>query len=127
MAYTPTLQRVGVKDEATATLSQNRLVLQAKVTEVSPLRYTPAGIPALNFTLKSEGQVLEDQQRRQVILEIRSKAIGHSITKALQAFELGTEAVFMGFLAAARNGRGVVFHVNSFSQVDASATTDATR
>ncbi len=127
MAYTPTQARVGVKDEATATLSQNRLVLQAKITEVSPLRYTPAGIPALNFLLKSEGQVLEDQQRRQVTLEIRSKAIGQSISTALQAFELGTEAVFTGFLAAARNGRGVVFHVNSFSQLEASAATDSAR
>jgi primosomal replication protein N len=127
MAYTPTQARVGVKDEATAPLSLNRLVLQAKVSEVSPLRYTPAGIPALNFTLKSEGQVLEDQLRRQVILEIRSKAIGQSITTALQAFELGTEAVFTGFLAAARNGRGVVFHVNSFSQLEASAPTDSAR
>ncbi len=92
-------------------------MLQAKLVERSTLRYTPAGLPALNFVLTHEGQASEDKQMRRVVVEVKSKAIGEGITRQVQAIALGTEAVFTGFLAAARNGRGVVFHVNT---VDAS-------
>ena len=44
--------------------------------------------------------------------EIRGRAIG-PITEALLAAELGTEHVFAGFLGAQRNGRGIVFHIQS--------------
>jgi primosomal replication protein N len=35
----------------------NRLVLQAQLVERGALRYTPAGIPALDLNLKHESQV----------------------------------------------------------------------
>jgi len=49
---------------------------------------------------------------RKVSFEIRGRAIG-PITEALLAAELGTEHVFAGFLGAQRNGRGIVFHIQS--------------
>ena len=49
---------------------------------------------------------------RKVSFEIRGRAIG-PITEALLATELGTEHVFAGFLGAQRNGRGIVFHVET--------------
>ena len=49
---------------------------------------------------------------RKVGFEIRGRAIG-AITESLLAAELGTEYVFAGFLGAQRNGRGIVFHIQS--------------
>jgi primosomal replication protein N len=74
------------------------------------LRYTPAGLPALDLSLKHESQVTQDGQARQVSVEIRARAIGE-ITQRVAALELGSTHGFAGFLGSQRNGRGVVFHV----------------
>ena len=92
----------------------NRLVLAAQVVERSALRYTPAGLPALDLKLKHESEVSEDGKPRKVSMEVRAVAIG-AVTQALQALALGNTAQLAGFLTATRNGKGLVFHV---TQVD---------
>ena len=91
----------------------NRLVLAARLVERRALRYTPAGLQALDFELKHESELSEDGQLRKVSLQIRSVAIGR-IVQPLAALELGGAGSFAGFLAAARNGRGLLFHVTDF-------------
>ncbi|MGL4525530.1 MAG: primosomal replication protein N [Aestuariivirga sp.] len=91
----------------------NRLVLAARLVERGALRYTPAGLPALDFELKHESELSEDGQPRKVSMQIRSVAIGR-ITQPVVALELGGAGTFAGFLATARNGRGLLFHVTSF-------------
>lgn len=90
----------------------NRLVLQARLVERASLRYTPAGVPALDLMLQHESDVSEDGQPRRVSLEIRAVAIGE-IAQRVGQVAVGGQAQFAGFLAAARNGRGVVFHVTA--------------
>ncbi|MEF7615993.1 primosomal replication protein N [Aquincola sp. MAHUQ-54] len=90
----------------------NRLVLQAQLQERAALRYTPAGLPALDLVLKHESEVTEDGHPRKVSMELRAVAIGE-ITQPVGRLELGASRTFAGFLAAARNGRGVVFHVTA--------------
>jgi primosomal replication protein N len=90
----------------------NRLVLAARLVERGALRYTPAGLPALDFELKHESELSEDGLARKVSLQIRGVAIG-SITHGLAAMGLGSAGSFAGFLAAGRNGRGLVFHVTA--------------
>ena len=90
----------------------NRLVLEARLVERGALRYTPAGLPALDFELKHESELSEDGQPRKVSMQIRSVAIGR-ITQGLAALELGSAGTFAGFLAGARNGRGLRFHITS--------------
>ncbi|MFZ2990606.1 primosomal replication protein N [Ideonella sp.] len=92
----------------------NRLVLEALVLERGAMRYTPAGLPALDLTLKSESEVSQDGQARKVSLEIRAVAIG-AITKPALALALEAKAVFAGFLAPSRNGKGLVFHVTEIA------------
>jgi primosomal replication protein N len=75
------------------------------------LRYTPAGLPALDLSLRHESQVTQDGQARKVSVEIRARAIGAEITQRIATLELGSEHGFAGFLGSQRNGRGVVFHV----------------
>ena len=91
----------------------NRLVLTAQVLERGALRYTPAGLPALDLSLKHESSVTQDGSPRQVSVEIKARAIGE-ITKRMVNLEMGRSHEFAGFLGSQRNGRGVVFHVTEF-------------
>ena len=88
----------------------NRLLLSASVLERGAPRYTPAGLPALDLVLQHQSEVEQAGQPRKVSLEIKALAIGE-ITVSLSQWPLGQTARFAGFLAAARNGRGMLFHV----------------
>jgi len=92
-------------------------VLTAQLVERGAVRYTPAGLPALDMVLRHASTVTEDGLPRQVSLEIKAVAIG-LITRSLGALPLGSNGTFAGFLAAARNGRGLLFHITT---VDAEA------
>jgi primosomal replication protein N len=88
----------------------NRLVLTAQLVERGAMRYTPAGLPALDLGLKHESDVAQEGQSRKVSMEIKARAIGE-ITRRLAALEMGSTHGFAGFLGSQRNGRGIVFHV----------------
>jgi primosomal replication protein N len=90
----------------------NRLVLSGRLVERGALRYTPAGLPALDFKLEHQSELTEDQQVRKVSLQIKAIAIG-AATPALAALALGDSNTFAGFLSGTRNGRGLLFHVTS--------------
>ena len=90
----------------------NRLVLSATLVERGAVRYTPAGLPALDLVLSHRSEVSEDGAPRKVSMDIRAVAIG-AITRPVGALALGTEASFAGFLASGRNGRGHIFHVTA--------------
>ncbi|MDH3461362.1 MAG: primosomal replication protein N [Burkholderiaceae bacterium] len=88
----------------------NRFVLDAQLVERSAVRYTPAGLPAIDLSLKHASKLSEAGHLRNVSLEMRAVAIG-DITRPLGSLELGGQASFAGFIGSGRNGRGVVFHV----------------
>ena len=94
----------------------NRMVLTATLVHRASLRYTPAGLPALDLSFKHESEVSEDSQPRNVSMEIKAVAIG-AITQALLPLELGSTGLFAGFLTSTRNGRGLLFHINSVELV----------
>lgn len=91
----------------------NQLILQAQLLELGLVRYTPAGLMALDLGLKHESQVQEAGRPRKVSMEIKAVAIGE-ICKRLQALGVGGAALFEGFLTNQRNGRGTIFHVTAF-------------
>lgn len=106
----------------------NRLVLSAQVVERRATRYTPAGLPAADLTLRHESQLSEDGTARKVAVELRAIGIG-SIAERLGRLAVGETAGFAGFLSAQRNGRGVLFHITEFEPSsaalsDTSAHTD---
>lgn len=88
----------------------NRLVLSAQLIGRGQLRYTPAGLPAIDLSLKHESEVVQDGQPRRVAMEIRARAIGAICERTLD-LEMGTAHGFTGFLGSQRNGRGIVFHI----------------
>lgn len=93
----------------------NQTVLSARIAEAAALRYTPAGIPALDLRLEHESQALEAGQARQVNLQLKAVAFGTDAeTLARQA--IGSQFRFTGFLAAPRGGKHPVLHIQTFQQ-----------
>ena len=73
-------------------------------------------MPALDLVLAHESEVSEDGSARKVALQLKAVAIGERITRQVGALALGSPATFAGFLAASRNGRGLVFHITALEQ-----------
>jgi primosomal replication protein N len=93
----------------------NQLVLSACIAQASALRYTPAGLPALDFSLEHESEVTEAGQVRQVKAAIKAVAFG-SVAETLRQQAVGSSWRFTGFLATPRNGKHPVLHIQSFQQ-----------
>jgi primosomal replication protein N len=94
----------------------NHVALAALIAEAAALRYTPAGLPALDLRLEHESEVLEAGQPRQVKAAIRAVAIG-SMAERLAGQPIGSRWAFTGFLATPRNGKHPVLHIQSFEPV----------
>jgi primosomal replication protein N len=92
----------------------NHLVLSAVLAERGALRYTPAGLPALDLQLQHESEVSHEGQARKVSAQVRALAIG-SLVAPVAAMALGSSATFTGFLAASRNGKGLLFHITGLA------------
>ena len=88
----------------------NRLVLSAKLAERGALRFTPAGLPALDLLLDYDAEVVHEGQVRKVSMQLKAIAVG-SMVAAVTPLALGSAACYAGFLAPARNGRGLLFHI----------------
>ncbi len=94
----------------------NHVELIAGIAELSPLRYTPAGIPAINFILEHESEMLEAGVNRQVKLTIKAVAFGTLAEQAVK-LSLGKPFRFTGFLINARTSKGVVFHLQALHPI----------
>ena len=88
----------------------NQIELTARIAELSPLRYTPAGLPAANLVLEHESEQSEAASVRQVRLSIRAVAFG-AMAEQLAQMDLARSFRFKGFLASARTNKSIVFHI----------------
>jgi primosomal replication protein N len=93
----------------------NRTELTACIAEQAALRYTPAGLPALDLILEHASDVQEAGQMRKVQLKLRALAIG-SLAERLVKQAVGSVWTFQGFLATPRQGKSVVLHIQEFQQ-----------
>ena len=93
----------------------NQLVLTASIAELSALRYTPAGLPALDLRLEHESLLQEAGQDRQVKASAKAVAFG-ALAERLVRQAVGSSWRFQGFVATPRNGKNLVFHIQDFSQ-----------
>jgi len=95
--------------------SANQLELTACIAEVKPLRYTPAGLPALELRLEHESSVQEAGQDRLAKAVVKAVAFG-TLAERLAKQAIGSVWCFSGFVATPRNGKNLVFHIQAFSQ-----------
>ncbi|MFO1253345.1 MAG: primosomal replication protein N [Inhella sp.] len=105
-----------------AEASVNELTLSARWVERAALRYTPAGLPALDLTLEHCGEAVEAGKPRKVEMRIRAVAIG-PLAQQLLGLPSESPALWSGFLAAARNGKGVVFHITDVNPAASPTST----
>lgn len=93
----------------------NHTELTACIAEQAALRYTPAGLPALDLILEHASELLEAGQMRKVQLKLRALAIG-PLAERLVKQAVGSVWTFQGFLATPRQGKSVVLHIQEFHQ-----------
>ena len=93
----------------------NQLVLTACVAELGALRFTPAGLPAIDLRLEHESTRTEAAQPRQVKAALKAVAFG-AVAERLARQALGSLWRFQGFLATPRNGKHPVLHIQDFQQ-----------
>ena len=107
-----------------ANQSANRVVLTARIAELEAQRYTPAGLPALTFTLEHESEAQEAGQARQVKLVMKAVAFG-AMAERIAKQAIGSLWRFEGFLASGRNGKGVVFHIQDMTAKGSPVTPES--
>lgn len=98
-----------------STVAANQLVLTACVAELGNLRFTPAGLPAIDLKLEHESTVTEAAQVRQVKAALKAVAFG-AVAERLARQPLGSLWRFQGFLATPGNGKHPVLHIQDFQQ-----------
>jgi len=88
------------------------------LAECGHLRFTPAGVPALEFVLKHSSVQAEAGGNRQVDCELAALAFGEPAI-SLAKVPRGTALRCKGFLARRyRTGVTVAMHVNEFETFD---------
>ena len=91
-------------------------MLQALIADVEAVRFTPAGVPALNLRLQHMSQVEEVGTLRSIDVLVKSVAFG-TVAERLTKQALGSEWKFQGFVASPRNSKQLVFHIQDFIQL----------
>ena len=93
-------------------MNSNRLVLSGEVVEIAELRYTPAGVPIVGFTLKHVSQQMTAGMKRQVECEVPVLAMANLAEQA-KYLTTGKFANVAGFLnKKSLNSRQLVLHID---------------
>lgn len=99
-------------------MPDNRIVLSGKILAIDPLRYTPAGIPALNLTLGHSSRQVEVGMEREVECEVQLVALGELAQQATRC-KVDDGIKVQGFLARkSRNSTQLVLHANRIELIE---------
>jgi len=95
--------------------AQNKVRIDGCLLECEPVRYTPAGIPAVNAVLAHQSQPMEAGSERKTEFEIPLIALG-DLALQFARFKPGVLLRVEGFLAAysMKRRREFVLHMQSF-------------
>ena len=96
----------------------NTLRIVGRLIELSPMRFTPAGVPMTGLVLGHESRQVENGIERNVMCELQAVALGE-MARALSAAVAGMEVEAAGFLAA-KNQRSKmpVLHITNIKFVE---------
>ena len=85
------------------------------VAELGALRFTPAGLPAMDLVLEHESVMSEADVERQVRAKLKGVAFG-TVAERLASQSMGSSWKFQGFLATPGKAKHPVFHIQDFQQ-----------
>ena len=92
--------------------------MDARLAARADLRFTPAGIPALDFQLAHESTQGEAGGERRVACDLAAVALG-PVARNLASVSVGANVRCRGFLARRyRTGLSVALHVNEFELLE---------
>jgi primosomal replication protein N len=96
----------------------NRLALCGQIAERDELRYTPAGIPVVNFRLEHGSEQVEAGMQRQIQCEVNCIALDE-LAKRISGLSVGTAVKVEGFLSRkSRMSTQLVLHVNELTKLN---------
>ncbi len=92
----------------------NRVELTATVVARADLRYTPAGVAALELRLAHQDKVAEAGAERSLQFELDAVALGDAAQR-LARTALGARVKLTGFIAPrSRRSQRLMVHINEF-------------
>ena len=98
--------------------ADNRVAIAATLVERGALRYTPAGIPAIEMTLRHRSRQAEAGGARDVECELFAVAFGE-VANAIAAVAPGATLSCRGFIARRyRTGTSLALHLTRFESTD---------
>ena len=98
-------------------MQANRLVIDARLSERGELRFTPAGLPALDFMLGHASRQMEAGTERSIECELAGVAFG-DIAQRLASVPSSSVLRCKGFLTRRwRTGITLAMHVNEFELI----------
>lgn len=99
-------------------MPDNRVALSGRIVTIDALRYTPAGIPALNLTLGHRSGQVEAGMEREVECEVQVVALGDQAQQAVRC-KVGDGLRVQGFLARkSRNSAYLVLHASRIEFIE---------
>ena len=99
-------------------MQANRLVLDARLNERGELRFTPAGLPAIDFLLAHASRQVEAGSERSIECELAGVAFGQ-VARRLAAVPVNAVLRCNGFLTRRwRTGITLAMHVNEFELIN---------
>ena len=100
----------------------NRVEISGVIMELKPLRYTPAGVPVVEFRLRHASERAEAGATRKVEAEIEALAF-EAQARLLSTSGLGRTLKAEGFLCAkSRQSKKPVLHVTNIEFIELTTT-----
>lgn len=91
----------------------NSIEICGQIADITPLRYTPAGVAVLNFRLKHTSWQMHGGIKRNVECEIQALALDE-VAKTAAKLKVGAPVRLTGFLARkSKDNEQLVLHVNN--------------
>jgi primosomal replication protein N len=92
--------------------------LCGEVSATAPLRYSPAGVPIVAFTLRHTSEQMEAGMCRTIQCEVPVIVVGKPAESA-RDLHVGDRVGIKGFIAQkSRTSTGLVLHVNSIEMIE---------
>ena len=91
----------------------NTVRIDGRLIELTPMRYTPAGVPVVSCVLEHESRQLENGIEREVSCELPAVVLG-DLARQMGAAGCGWKLEATGFLAAkSKRSKAPVLHVTN--------------
>lgn len=95
----------------------NRTIICGEIIKLAELRYTPAGMAVLEFSVRHQSHQIEVGISRQTLCEISAIAF-EQIAMTIIKFEIGSMVRLTGFLSKkSQMSQQLILHVNNVVQL----------